>query len=1010
MAFFFNEVEATKSKTKIIPIHTAKTLECAVCPLKKTDAQHPNIPPLGSDTPIFYFLNTAPRELEDQEGVAIAGRTKDLIIDAMPKNSAMRFNNVVRTYVPEGRTPSDVELACCMKSIVTDIKKTKPKVIIALGATALNWLMPDANEYQDINKWRGCFFPVNVEGYVCWGYCLSSPEFIFNNRRTNKNGEEYKSDHDYVFELDVKRLTRFPAVKPSWYQLSDLTQGIQFTEGLKSDSELQKILQWLEWATQQPKVAIDYETFSLRPYVEGTQIATVSIGTFKKCFAFPYAWPNAWHPHQLETLKKAMSKFLTSQVVKIAHNAKFELEWSAFMFTPKTLQSNWEDTQGMAYTLDERRGTHSLNFLSKKHFGFWLKQKSSVDVTDLKTQVLEEVLRYNAMDTKWTYNLHDMLQTQLREEPKLFKVYQNSLEIIKMLAQIQLRGVVYNPVVLNQLLESHLDEIDKIEQQIKLIPELKLYADAFNQSFHIGSPNHVLNMFTHILDLSEQMQNKNGKMSTDEATLKQIDHPLARHILEWRGHNKVISTYLEPMSEYVMPTGLIHTNYNPYNTTTGRLCIAKGTLIATIDAIGNPALKPIEEIQIGDMVYSYDENLKLILKPVLNTERMGWKPAVVTTWRNLITNNLTSLVSTDDHRIRLAQLGYHYLEAQQFTEAQPNLVMSINMLHFTKFCVKSTLISSDMSQFVNLLSLEDYVEVYDLTIQDTNNFIANGICVHNSSDTPNLQNFPSKTGKEPRGMIKAPPGYTLVCGDYGQIEARLIGYASQDKNFCKALWDNYDVHLEWAKNIAEAYPPIIGGVDQLENPKALKTLRSKVKNLWVFPAFYGASINSISAGLGLPLSIGKELFNIFWEQFKGVKTWQNWLVHEFQQNGYVESFFGRRRHAPLTRNMVINSPIQGSASDVCVLSMVELNAAGLEVVLNVHDEIGIYVPNNQLDTQIETMVKIMTKPRLQYLNIPISVEIKVGQDWFNMEDVLTIDSTEFYSVPNRLFDFRTIYD
>ena len=192
--------------------------------------------------------------------------------------------------------------------------------------------------------------------------------------------------------------------------------------------------------------------------------------------------------------------------------------------------------------------------------------------------------------------------------------------------------------------------------------------------------------------------------------------------------------------------------------------------------------------------------------------------------------------------------------------------------------------------------------------------------------------------------------------------------------------------------------------------KALKTLRSKVKNLWVFPAFYGASINSISAGLGLPISIGKELFSIFWEQFKGVKTWQNWLVYEFQQNGYVESFFGRRRHAPLTRNMVINSPIQGSASDICVLSMVDLNNAGLEVVLNVHDEIGIYVPTDQLDTQIETMVKIMTKPRLKYLNIPISVEIKVGQDWFNMEDVLTIDSTAFYSVSNRLFDFRTIYD
>lgn len=73
------------------------------------------------------------------------------------------------------------------------------------------------------------------------------------------------------------------------------------------------------------------------------------------------------------------------------------------------------------------------------------------------------------------------------------------------------------------------------------------------------------------------------------------------------------------------------------------------------------------------------------------------------------------------------------------------------------------------------------------------------------------------------------------------IEARIIGAASQDREFCKALWEDYDVHMEWAKRIAEEYPAVIGGHHFLNDKKAMKGFRSKVKNLWVFPAFYGAS-------------------------------------------------------------------------------------------------------------------------------------------------------------------------
>ena len=52
-----------------------------------------------------------------------------------------------------------------------------------------------------------------------------------------------------------------------------------------------------------------------------------------------------------------------------------------------------------------------------------------------------------------------------------------------------------------------------------------------------------------------------------------------------------------------------------------------------------------------------------------------------------------------------------------------------------------------------------------------------------------ISNFPSKTGKETTRYNKAPTDHILICCDYGQIEARLIGAASQDPVFCKATWE-----------------------------------------------------------------------------------------------------------------------------------------------------------------------------------------------------------------------------
>ena len=69
------------------------------------------------------------------------------------------------------------------------------------------------------------------------------------------------------------------------------------------------------------------------------------------------------------------------------------------------------------------------------------------------------------------------------------------------------------------------------------------------------------------------------------------------------------------------------------------------------------------------------------------------------------------------------------------------------------------------------------VEVWDMTIPEDHQFIANGIVVHNSN--PNIQQIP-REGPVKRGII-APTGYKIVTADYSQVELRVMAVLSGDK-------------------------------------------------------------------------------------------------------------------------------------------------------------------------------------------------------------------------------------
>ncbi len=241
--------------------------------------------------------------------------------------------------------------------------------------------------------------------------------------------------------------------------------------------------------------------------------------------------------------------------------------------------------------------------------------------------------------------------------------------------------------------------------------------------------------------------------------------------------------------------------------------------------------------------------------------------------------------------------------------------------------------------------------------------------------------------------------------DFGQIEARCIAMFSRDRVFTKALWENYDIHMEWAERLAYAYPDRIGGKKNLSDKAAMKAFRGDVKNQFVFPLFFGASLRKSSNELQIPVEVVKPLYDEFWQTFEGVKAYQQRMERDYKKKGYVECLTGRRRRAPLSYNQIINSPVQGTASDIVVDGMNRLSETEIwdfQANLNIHDSLTFVIDEDDLENHAEVIIRAMLDCRFDWINVPLTVEASIGtENWEKMEPMGVYSSDQWLGFPER---------
>jgi len=277
-----------------------------------------------------------------------------------------------------------------------------------------------------------------------------------------------------------------------------------------------------------------------------------------------------------------------------------------------------------------------------------------------------------------------------------------------------------------------------------------------------------------------------------------------------------------------------------------------------------------------------------------------------------------------------------------------------------------------------------------------------------SAKDPAIQTNPKHTkwAKLLRKGYIAPPGYVIVSADYSQAELRVMAVLSQCKRMLTAYSKGIDLHAVTAASMMGIT------LQQFFNlpVKERKEARQKAKAV-NFGLIYKMSPQGLvlyaKNAYGVELTL--EEATIYWSNFlerdyPEVQTYhgvQEDIVREFK---FVESPLGRIRHLPLidspdkeisskaVRN-AINSPTQGTASDLTMLSMVEIDRQyKMCLFMMVHDNIAAYVPEDEVEINAVRMKNVMENLPLDKLfgwnpSIPFTVDVEYGPNLADLTEI-----------------------
>ena len=372
------------------------------------------------------------------------------------------------------------------------------------------------------------------------------------NRLLSSAISKYGDTNNLVTKDIDKNLEKTTEITKKNYQL------------IKNEKEIED---WMKQSEEIGEFAIDTETTSLDPHTAKLVGISISNRIGNACY-IPLNHVSGNNLDEKKVLSILKNYLEDESIKKVGQNIKFD--FIVFYHRGITLNS-MEDTMLMSYTLDAGKNRHNMDTLSEIHLGHkTIKFKDLVGTGKKQLNFSEvnvsEAKDYAAEDADITFRLYKIFLKSLKAE-KLLNIYELfEKPLIKILAEMEIKGIKLDKSSLNKLSSKFSTKIEKLEKSIFKISK---------KTFNIGSTKQLGEIMYNDLKIAALKKTKKGSFATSASVLEDLafkGYEFPKLILEWRQISKLKNTYSDALPEHInQNTKRVHTSFLLAATTTGRL-------------------------------------------------------------------------------------------------------------------------------------------------------------------------------------------------------------------------------------------------------------------------------------------------------------------------------------------------------------------------------------------------------------------------------------------------------
>lgn len=249
-----------------------------------------------------------------------------------------------------------------------------------------------------------------------------------------------------------------------------------------------------------------------------------------------------------------------------------------------------------------------------------------------------------------------------------------------------------------------------------------------------------------------------------------------------------------------------------------------------------------------------------------------------------------------------------------------------------------------------------------------------------------------------KGCIKARPGYKIISMDLTTAEVYVAAVLSKDKALIEVFKSGGDFHSAIAKKVFKLSCPV-------EDVKKLFPIERQIAKTVTFTIMYGGGANKISSqvtkdsGVYYSKEDAEIVISEYMKEFRGLAKWLENGQKEIKQNGFIYSFFGRKRRLPNvfssdrvtashTVRSGINFLVQSNASDINLLAAIDMmnyikkNKMKARIFALVHDSILAEVPEDEVDVYSNVLASFVQQDRgIAIPETPIGCDFELGDDY-----------------------------